>query len=273
MRPIWSAHPVATRNVLHILSQIVEYAEVAGHRPENLPRPASLSKLEILLGPVGHEVRHHKALAVADIPAAYQKLETDRASNETTRWGLQLMILTGTRSSEARGARWEEFDISGAVWTIPAWRTKTRREFQVPLSHAALALIEKADALDTRQAQMVREVGRFSEWVFSSPTSCAEVDASTWAKMLRRLEIPCVAHGFRSSFRDWCGMTGVDHELAELSLGHAVKDATEAAYFRDSLLERRREVLANWARFCAGATERSPADGGWSPVPALLEIR
>jgi integrase len=61
------------------------------------------------------------------------------------------------------------------------------------------------------------------------------------------------AHGFRSSFRDWVSeRTGFAGDLAEMQLAHAIESKTEAAYRRNDMLPRRRELMAAWARFCEG---------------------
>ena len=58
-------------------------------------------------------------------------------------------------------------------------------------------------------------------------------------------------HGFRSTFRDWCGeRTNFPRELAEEALAHTLKDKTEGAYRRSDLLERRRPLMEAWAAYC-----------------------
>ena len=57
-------------------------------------------------------------------------------------------------------------------------------------------------------------------------------------------------HGSRSTFRDWCGETGVPREVAEACLDHAIRKQAEAAYARSDLLDRRRAVMEAWAEYC-----------------------
>jgi len=78
--------------------------------------------------------------------------------------------------------------------------------------------------------------------------------------LLRRLNVEsdvpgrvATAHGFRSSFRDWCSEHGYSRDLAERSLAHTIKDKVEAAYHRTDLLEQRRELMNAWATFVVGA--------------------
>ena len=72
-------------------------------------------------------------------------------------------------------------------------------------------------------------------------------------RLLRKLEIAAVPHGFRSSFRDWAAEE-TDHprEVVEAALAHAVRNKVEAAYARSDLFERRRVLMDNWAAYLAG---------------------
>ena len=66
----------------------------------------------------------------------------------------------------------------------------------------------------------------------------------------RRMKRAASVHGFRSGFRDWCGDEGdVPRDLAEASLAHVIKDATERAYRRKTAVERRRKVMQQWCDF------------------------
>ena len=77
----------------------------------------------------------------------------------------------------------------------------------------------------------------------------------TMSRLFHRLEVGCVPHGMRSSFRDWCSETGVAREVAEASLSHVVKNKVEVAYARSDLLEPRREVMQAWSRYIRGESQ------------------
>jgi integrase len=65
--------------------------------------------------------------------------------------------------------------------------------------------------------------------------------------------VAAVPHGFRSSFRDWVAeCTSYPNEAAEMALAHAVSDKVEAAYRRGDLYEKRRLMMADWAKFVSG---------------------
>ena len=78
------------------------------------------------------------------------------------------------------------------------------------------------------------------------------------SKLLRDLGIDAVPHGFRTSFRVWCGERGKSRELAEAALAHTIRNKAEAAYARTDLLERRREF--------DGGVERAFARNGRARV-------
>ena len=86
--------------------------------------------------------------------------------------------------------------------------------------------------------------------VFSSATG-RPMSNSTKSKLLRELGIQAVPHGFRSSFRDWCGEMGHPRELAEAALAHVIPNKVEAAYARSDLFERRRALMEQWGEYVA----------------------
>jgi integrase len=60
------------------------------------------------------------------------------------------------------------------------------------------------------------------------------------------------AHGFRSTFRDWAAeYTNISRDVVEMALAHVIEDKTEAAYRRGDLFDKRRQLMDEWARFCA----------------------
>ena len=133
---------------------------------------------------------------------------------------------------------WDEVDLDARLWTVPAERMKARREQRVPLSRRALDLLEEAGVQQ-------------SELVFPSATGRPMSDA-TLSKLVRELGLEAVPHGFRSSFRDWCGDTGQPREVAEAALAHTIRNKAEAAYARTDLLDRRRELMDAWSAYLNG---------------------
>ena len=166
------------------------------------------------------------------MPEALRKIEGTGAW-WATRAALRFLALTAARSGEVRGARWAEINFRERVWTVPAERTKTGKSLQIPLSAEALEVLVGA----------VKRTG--GEGLIFPSIRGKVTSSEALSKLLRENEIGCVPHGFRSSFRDWCGETGVAREVAEAALGHVVS-GVEGAYARSDLLERRRPVMEAW---------------------------
>jgi integrase len=152
---------------------------------------------------------------------------------------LEFTILCASRSGEVRGATWTEIDLENAIWTIPADRMKAGKEHRVPLSDAAL--------------QVLNNLPKFKDnpLVFPAPRG-GEMSDMTMTAVMRRMEVNAVPHGFRSTFRDWAGeRTNYSREVAEQALAHAIGNQVEAAYRRGDALEKRRQMMKDWADFCA----------------------
>jgi len=219
---------------------VLDWATVRGYRSGENPARwrGHLDKLLPARGKV-RKVEHYAALPYRDVPGFVMKL---RGLEGVGARALEFLILTAARTSEVIGARWEEFDLDGRLWTIPAERMKAGREHRVPLSAAAIATIRKFEKL------------RVGEFVFPSPKLTRPLSNMAMLMVLERMgRDDLTAHGFRSTFRDWAAeQTNVPGEVAEMALAHAVGDKVEAAYRRGDLFEKRRELMEAWADYCLG---------------------
>ena len=119
----------------------------------------------------------------------------------------------------------------------------------MPLSRAALKVLLKARALDDG-----------SGLIFPSARHGQAVSDGTHRALLQDLGAKspdgrhATAHGFRSSFKDWASeQTDTPDEVSELALAHVRKNATEAAYARSDLFDRRRVLMQQWADYLEGA--------------------
>jgi len=209
----------------------MKWAIAAGHRTDN---PAD-DRIRAALGTNNTQRQHFKALHHSKVS---QALATIRATNawKSTVLCFEFLTLCAVRSGEARLATWDEIDLAAATWTISATRTKTSQPHRVPLSTPALAVLEEARG-------QTGGVGLIFPSAKGKPISNA-----TMSKLCKENNIGCVPHGMRSSFRDWCGETGVSRELAEAALAHTVK-GVEGAYARSDPLERRRELTEKCGRY------------------------
>jgi integrase len=153
--------------------------------------------------------------------------------------GARALEFSAARRGEVRGATCAEIDTDAEVWTVPAERMKAGKEHRVPLSADALALL----------AVLPRMAG--TDLVFRAPRG-GQLSNMTLAAVLRRKDVPAVPHGFRSTFRDWASeRSNYPRDVAEMALAHAIGDKVEAAYRRGDLFEKRRPMMADWAKFLA----------------------
>lgn len=171
---------------------------------------------------------------------------------------LEFAILCASRSGEVRGAQWNEIDLSSASWTIPAERMKAKKEHRVPLSDAAVELLEKLskDVIlkDNPLVFPALRGGMLSDMTISAV--CRRINErrereglAPWTDEQSGPWI--VPHGFRSTFRDWCSeQTDYQNEVAEMALAHTIGNQVEASYRRGDLFTKRRQMMQDWARYC-----------------------
>lgn len=232
--PIWIEKPETARRVRQRIRTVLDWARANGMGEG----PHPVDGIEKALPRQSDRAKHHAAVAYADLPALWPRLEAVGGMGSLA---LRFAILTAARSGEVRGARWEEIDLSAKVWTIPAKRMKSGREHRVPLSVAAIALLLEARAAALRPDQVL---------VFQSTKPGRPLSDMTLAAVLKRLGVPATVHGFRSTFRDWAEeTTNFSHEAKEAALAHTVKSKVERAYRRTDLLEKRTAMMEMWASF------------------------
>ena len=244
LEPIWRGKTETASRVRNRVELVLDWATARGYRSGTNPAKwkGHLDKLLPAPSKVANKT-HHRALP---FPKAPQFMRQLREHGGVGARALEFVILTGTRSGEVRGATWHEFDEKSATWTIPASRMKAGREHRVPLSKAALEVFHQ------------QKEASLNEWVFPGQKD-GPLSDMTLSAVLKRMKVDAVPHGFRSTFRDWCAeATDYPNEVAEMALAHAIGDKVEAAYRRGDLFEKRRQMMADWARFLSesGANER-----------------
>ena len=232
LTPIWHTNPETARRVKQRIAAVMKWCIAQGFRENN---PAD-DRITAALGSNTQRPQHMKALPHNKVGAAIRTVQATDAHWATIA-AFKFLTLTATRSGEVRHATWTEIDLTTATWTIPAEHTKTQQIHRVPLSSGALAVLDTAHRLSGSNGL-----------VFPSPTGRPISDA-TMSKLCKEDNVGCVPHGMRSSFRDWCGETGVNREVAERALGHEIRNAVEKAYARTDLLERRRQLMENWSQY------------------------
>ena len=235
LMPIWTAMPETATRVQQRLSTIFDFAVVQQHRVDN---PAAAVRAALPRRPRRKE--HQRALHYSEVPAALAAVEASTA-RESTRLSLRFLVLTAARSGEVRGATWDEVDLDARSWAIRAERMKARREHRVPLSTGALDVLTRAQALRKRSGLLF------------TTSKGKPLSDMVLVMLMRRLDLDAVPHGFRTSFRTWAlEQTNAPWAVAEAALAHTLGDATEAAYARSDLFERRRELMQAWSNFVVG---------------------
>ncbi|MGH8074886.1 MAG: tyrosine-type recombinase/integrase [Lysobacter sp.] len=252
LRPIWLEKAETASRVKQRLHAVMGWGWAHGFNQVN---PVEVVTHLLPLQP-GKSVRqeHQPAMPWAKVPSFVKKELAGASEFDVTRHALLLLILTASRSGEVRGMTWEEVDLRAKLWTIPAERMKAKQAHRVPLPEQAVALLK-------------RQLGLHEELVFPSVQARSVLSDMTLTALLRRVKAPssttgrvATAHGFRSSFRDWCSEMSYARDLAERALAHAVQNKVEAAYHRTDLLEQRRPMMQAWADFILPDAGKSKQD-------------
>lgn len=237
LEPIWTTKTETATRVRQRIEAVLNWATARefrtgenparwrGHLDKLLPKPTKLKNVE-----------HRAALPYNEAGAFMTELRQQKGLGALA---LELQILTACRPGEVAGARWAEFDLDAATWTIPGERMKAGKEHRVPLSVPAVALL--------------RELPRVNAFVFPGTKKGQSLTTAAMLKALRTARPGFDAHGFRSTFRDWAAdQTAYPRDVAEAALAHAVQ-GVEAVYRRTDLLNKRARLMADWAKYCAKA--------------------
>jgi len=236
LKPIWTTKTETATRVRERIERVISAADALAQRDRLNPARwvGALDKIFPKPSRVT-PVKHHEAVPWREMPKFMVNLQLRPGIAARA---LEFAILTAARSGEVRGMTWDELDLAQRLWIVPEERMKMKREHRVPLSSAALALLQ---ALPRGE----------EKYVFPSPFKGIKLSDMTLAAVMRRMKLTAVPHGFRSSFRDWAAeATSHSHAAAELALAHAVGNAVEAAYRRGDMLDKRRELMEDWAAYC-----------------------
>jgi integrase len=240
LKPIWANTPEMARRLRGRIECVLDWA--AAHKLRSGDNPARWrGHLAHLLPTRASPVKHHAAMPYNELPAFMAAL---RARGGVSAHGLEFTILTALRSGEARGARWDEIDTEGRVWTVPAERMKEGKLHRVPLSNAALAVL----------AQRTRD----NAHVFPGQRRGKPIQKLAMPGVLESMGRNYVTvHGFRSTFRDWAAeRTDFPSEVVEMALAHTIGSAVEAAYRRGDLFDKRRALMEEWGTYCGKGEPR-----------------
>lgn len=238
LEPIWAIKTETASRVRGRIEAILDWATVSGFRAGENPARwrGHLDKLFPKKSRV-RKVQHHSSLPYSKISTFMAALDQRTGSAAL---GLKFTILTAARSGEAIGATWDEIDLAKRIWWIPATRMKAQKEHRVALSECAVDLLKNIQ----RQGE-----GGF---IFPGHRYKQSLSNMAFSQLLKRMGYGGITtHGFRSTFRDWVSEhTGYSSEVAEMALAHTVSDKVEAAYRRGDLLQKRFNLMDDWAAYC-----------------------
>lgn len=241
LRPIWLSLAQTAGRVKQRIHAVMQWGWAHGYCNAN---PVDVVT-HLLPQQISANVRteHQPAMSWRKLPLYVSKHVYSDERYSVTRALLLFVILTASRSGEARAMRWDEVDLKNRLWTLPGERMKAGVLHRVPLSLQAVAVLEKVRGLH-------------DELVFPSPRKQIVLSDMVLTAFLRKTNAPsdtlgrvATAHGFRSSFRDWCSEQGYPRDLAERALAHTIQNKVEAAYHRTDLLEQRRPMMQAWADY------------------------
>lgn len=240
LKPIWTTKAPTAGNVRGRLDKILGWATAMGYRTGDNPasRDGPLQHLLPSIGKLKREKKHHAAVPYKEVPAVIAEL---RKLGSTSATALIFTILTAARTGEALGATWDEIDLAAKLWTIPASRMKAGVEHQVPLADEVIAVLKSLPRNDSNQ-HLFRGL------------RAKTLSNMAMLQCLRGIrDDGATVHGFRAAFSTWAReQTDFNHEIVEAALAHTQSNQVIAAYARTTYLDRRRELLAEWARHCAG---------------------
>jgi integrase len=248
--PIWNSKTETAKRVQGRIERVLDWATAnkyrtgdnparwAGRLDQIYPSPNKVKKRNN-----GGNESHQLAMPYQDLPAFYDSLE---GKDGNSAQALKFLILTACRSGEVLNAVWDEIDIENKTWTIPARRMKAGTEHRIPLTDKIIGILES--------------LPRLSDFVFAGNRHGRPLSGMAMLTMMRKMgyikggQHPAyVPHGFRSSFRDWCEeQSSAPHGVIERALAHTIPNATERAYNRGDLFDKRRSLMEAWGNYvCA----------------------
>jgi integrase len=235
--------PKQVKRALGLIERVFNYAKVNhwffGENPANWKE-----KLKILFPELSKLGRgHFEAMPYEDVPEFFSRLRPHQ-NDRVPAIAVEFCALTVTRPGETLGMQWSEVDLENRIWTIPAERMKAGRGHRVPLCARACEILKRR-----------KEHAGNRHHVFFAGQRDKQMDDKSMRNVPRKMGVSADVHGFRSSFRDWCGEQHADFgnpAAVEMCLAHSTGkgNADARSYFRSDLLEQRRPIMEAWASYC-----------------------
>ena len=238
---LWDVKTETAKRTLDRIRTVLDYATVNEYRSGTNPATWKGYLDTQLPSPRGlKEVKHQPALPYDQIGNFMVQL---RRNDSISAKALAFLVMTGVRSGSVRLADWSEIDLTKKLWIIPAAHTKAKREHRVPLAPQAIKLLKGLPQM----------AGTDKIFPSASGKALSDMALSQLMRGMRErgeFTVDAVPHGFRSTFRDWAAeQTNYPDEIRKAASGHVVGDQVKEAYQRTDLLEKRRQLMNEWAAF------------------------
>jgi integrase len=253
LKPVWIEKNETAKRIRGRIETIFDYAKAMGYFEGDNPAEWK-GNLEPILGNLKQESRPHPSLPYERVAEFIQHLRQKKGISPKA---LEFAILTACRSGEIFGATWQEIDFKNKIWIIPKERMKAEKEHRVPLSHESIILLRS-----------IQHYSQPQDFIFPAPRNGKMLSDMSLTTLIKRMHEQkfkenslgyidpkqnrvITTHGFRSTFRDWSAdKTDYPREVCEHVLAHKLPDEVEAAYLRGAYLEKRKGLMADWAKFC-----------------------
>ena len=234
--------PTMSTDVLRWLKRMFDYAmkrQMVTFNPAAPFNPADAG---------GKEESRDRWLTRLELIKLFEAMRTAKGWNIANTMAVKLLLLLAVRREEMIAAPVAEFDLDGAVWHLPAERTKSGKAIDIPLPHQAVAILR----------ELVRQ-GNGSAWLLPArkmqERMIPHIDLNTVGAALAKHIRPALAkqkvepftvHDFRRTARTHLAALGVAPHVGERCLNHAVK-GVEGIYMRHDFFEERKDALQKWA--------------------------
>jgi integrase len=235
VRPLWATKTETMDRVRKRVEDVLDYSAVSGYRSEG-DNPARWEGFLEHVLPARQDIQptqHLEAMPYQDLPAFYKAL---KAREGIAARALEFLILTVTRTGATLGAQWTQVDFDRRMFTVTVKKGGRVREIYIPLCKRAM--------------EILNDLPREGDLIFGN------LQENALRRLLAQMGCDKTVHGFRSSFSDWgTETTGYPDAMFRLARGHKVGDATELAYRRGTMLQKRYALMEDWSRYCETPTE------------------
>jgi integrase len=237
IEPYWTTKNETMVRLRNRIELVLSWAMQREYRPEGMNPARWRGNLDAAL-PRPSKVNNREHFEAVPIDGMHGFVKSLQAVTGTSARALEFSILTTSRTGAVRAATWDQMDLDAKVWNCPAAVMKSGRPHRVPLSPRAVELLKALPRFEAVELVFPGRSGMLSDMALT--------------QVMRRMGLTAVPHGFRSTFSDWCAeRTATPAEVREMALAHAIGNATEEAYRRGDLFDKRRALMDQWAAFIA----------------------